>query len=63
MNTRRPLVTSRQLSLFTVVSMLAGTTGCAAIGDIFKAGVWVGAVVVGGLVLLLVGGLTLFSKR
>jgi hypothetical protein len=40
---------------FLVVLFLAfGFTGCAAIGDIFKAGVWVGVLVEVGVVLLIV---------
>lgn len=36
-------------------------TGCAAIGGIFKAGMWVGILIVGGLVLL--GGLAFGLAR
>jgi hypothetical protein len=41
-----PMTTSR-LSLLAIFSILASAlTGCAAIGDIFKGGIWVGAIAV-----------------
>jgi hypothetical protein len=40
-------MTTSRLSLLAVLSILASTlTGCAAIGDIFKGGIWVGAIAV-----------------
>jgi len=47
----------------TVAAILAGTTGCRAIGDIFKAGVWVGVVVVGFVIALIFGLTRLFAGR
>ena len=42
--------------------LLLGTTGCRAIGDIFKAGMWVG-VVVAVLVVALIGGIAAAFRR
>jgi hypothetical protein len=40
-------MTTSRLSLLVIFSVLASTlTGCAAIGDIFKGGIWVGAIIV-----------------
>lgn len=51
------------LPLFAALTALATTTtGCAAIGDIFKAGVWVGVVVVGIIVALVFGATRLFAR-
>jgi hypothetical protein len=41
------LMTTSRLSLLAIFSILASAlTGCAAIGDIFKGGIWVGAIAV-----------------
>jgi hypothetical protein len=47
----------------TIAALLASTTGCAAIGDIFKAGVWVGVVVVGFVIALIFGLVRIFGAR
>ena len=40
-------MTTSRLSLLAIFSILASAlTGCAAIGDIFKGGIWVGAIAV-----------------
>jgi len=40
-------MTTSRLSLLVVFSVLASVlTGCSAIGDIFKGGIWVGAIAV-----------------
>ena len=47
--------------VLAIVPFLVSLTGCAAIGGIFKAGMWVGILIVGGLVLL--GGLAFGLAR
>ena len=46
-----------------IASALAFLPGCRVIGDIFKAGVWVGVIVVGLVVALLFGLTRAFSTR
>ena len=46
------MTTSRLFSLFALVLMVTTLSSCAAIGDIFKAGAWVGIVGVFLVVLL-----------
>ena len=36
------MTTSRLVSLFMLVFLMTSLTSCAAIGDVFKAGAWVG---------------------
>ncbi len=40
------MTTSRLLSLFFLTLMVTTLSSCAAIGDVFKAGAWVGILVV-----------------
>ena len=53
---------NRNATLAAVVVALGGTTGCRAIEGIFKAGVWVGVVIVGFLALLAFGAMRLFAR-
>ena len=46
-----------------LTALTTTTTGCAAIGDIFKAGVWVGVVVVAIIVALVFGATRLFARN
>lgn len=47
-------MTTSRLSLLAILSVLASTlTGCAAIGDILKGGIWIGAIGVFLLVALI----------
>jgi hypothetical protein len=46
----------------TLVTALAGSTGCAVVGDIFKAGIWVGVVVVGFVIAAIFGLARMFSR-
>lgn len=40
-------MTTSRLSLFAILSVLASTlTGCSLAGDIFKGGIWIGAIAV-----------------
>ena len=45
-----------------LTALVTTTTGCQAIGDIFKAGVWVGVVVVAIIVALVFGATRLFAR-
>ena len=51
---------ARGLVLATIVF---GATGCTAIKDIFKAGVWVGVIGIGALVLVIVGVMAMFKSK
>ena len=53
---------ARFLALVALVVVPLGLSGCAVIGDIFKAGVWVGVVVVVGLVVLVGGAMTMMKR-
>jgi hypothetical protein len=54
---------AHSLPLFAaLVALTASTAGCQAIGDIFKAGIWVGVVVVGIIVALVFGATRLFAR-
>ena len=55
-------MTRPNILLTVAAGMLVGTTGCRAIGDIFKAGMWVG-VVVAVLVVGLIGGIIAAFRR
>jgi len=52
-----------QVRFITIAALLTGLTGCRAIGDIFKAGVWVGVVVVGFVIALLFGLTRIFGGK
>jgi len=49
----------RSLALASVV---VGSSGCTVIGDIFKAGVWVGVLMVVGVVALIAGGMAMLRR-
>lgn len=44
----------KKLSVFTVLAMLVTLSSCQLIGDIFKAGVWVGVLIVVVIVALVI---------
>ncbi|MBA3829788.1 MAG: hypothetical protein H0X33_12680 [Taibaiella sp.] len=44
----------KKLSLFAVLAAILSLTSCQVIGDIFKAGVWVGVIVVVVIVALVI---------
>lgn len=46
----------------TLVTALAGATGCQVVGDIFKAGIWVGVIVVGVVIAAIFGLARMFSR-
>jgi hypothetical protein len=46
-----------------LAAIMLGVSGCAVIGDIFKAGVWVAIVGIGVLALIGFGVMSLFKKR
>jgi hypothetical protein len=54
---------STYVRYLTLVTALAGTTGCQAIADIFKAGVWAGVVAVGFVLAVIFGVTRLFAGR
>jgi hypothetical protein len=54
------VVGPRYLALAAIVM---GASGCAAIGDIFKAGIWVAVIGIGILALVGFGIVSLFKKR
>jgi hypothetical protein len=43
----------KKLQLFSLFAMLTFLSSCELVGDIFKAGVWVGVLVVVGIIALL----------
>jgi hypothetical protein len=51
---------ARTLAIASALTMLPG---CRVVGDIFKAGIWVGVVIVGLIVALLFGLTRAFSTR
>ena len=46
----------------TLVTALAGATGCQVVGDIFKAGIWVGVIVIGFVIAAIFGLARMFSR-
>jgi hypothetical protein len=58
----KPMMTRPNILLTVAAGLLVTTTGCRAIGDIFKAGMWVG-VVVAVLVVGLIGGIIAAFRR
>lgn len=55
--------TPRVLSLAMVALVLSALPGCAVVGDIFKAGMWVGILAIVGLVVVVGGLFSLFRKK
>jgi hypothetical protein len=53
----------KQISLFVLLLMFGFLSGCAVIGDIFKAGVWVGVLVVVGIIALVLYLITRGSNK
>jgi len=45
-----------------IVGMMLAVSGCSVIGDIFKAGVWVGIIFVVVIIAIIVGVMRMFSK-
>jgi hypothetical protein len=46
-----------------VVTALAGASGCRVIGDVFKAGIWAGVLVIALVVVFVVGLARHFARR
>lgn len=65
---KTPSTLASRASIFRFFALIALTTaplalsGCAVIGDIFKAGVWVGVLVIIGLLAVVGGGLAMFRR-
>jgi hypothetical protein len=53
----------RDVRILPLVALVVGSSGCRVIGDIFKAGVWVGVLVIGVVVLLGFGLASMFRGR
>lgn len=62
MNSQNLVRSPRVLSLALAAFALSALPGCALIGDIFKAGVWVGLLAIIGL-MVVVGGLFALIRR
>lgn len=62
MSPSSPSITRVTLSLTALALALFGTTGCRAIEGIFKAGVWVGVLIVVALGLVAFGATRLFAR-
>ncbi len=56
-------MTSSYVRALAIAGTLMTLNGCRVVGDIFKAGVWVGIVIVGLVVALLFGITRAFSTR
>lgn len=48
--------------LIALAALLAMSSGCRAVGDIFKAGVWVGVVVIIAVVAIVGGVIRIFMR-
>jgi hypothetical protein len=65
---RKPLrreersMTTTHVRYLTLVTALAGASGCQVVGDIFKAGMWVGVIVVGVVIAAIFGIARMFSR-
>lgn len=55
-------LTKSPASVIALAAVLYGTTGCRAIEGIFKAGVWVGVVIVAALLLVGFGVSRMFAR-
>ena len=59
----RMLMQLRKAQRALLIGLLVTTPGCRVVGDIFKAGVWVGVLVIGVIVLLGIGLASMFRGR
>ncbi len=60
---RLPMQLVRNVQVLPLVVLLATLPGCAVVGDIFKAGVWVGILAIGVVVLLGAGLASMLRGR